>query len=139
MEGERYNVEIMSRFESLEDIERLIQNKIQESLTLEYKKDLDKKNSEIAKDISAFANTLGGVIIYGIEEIREIPTSKNWIKGTNIKERIESITLTSIQPRIEDVVIKPILNPDNPSQAIFVVNIPESPDAPHMANHGYSS
>jgi hypothetical protein len=35
------------------------------------------------------------------------------------------------------VIINPILNPANYSQAIFVVSVPESPDAPHMANYRY--
>ena len=127
----------MTPIHSLEDIESLIQDQIGESLTLEYKKDLGTKNSEIAKDISAFANTSGGVIIYGIEEDGRIPTSKHWIEGAKIKEKIENIILTVIQPRLRDVVINPISNPENSSQAIFVVNIPESPDSPHMADHSY--
>jgi len=127
----------MNKFGELRDIQSLIENKIEESLTLEYKRELDKNNKEIAKDISAFANTSGGVIIYGIDESGGVPTSISWIKSKNTKEKIENIILTNIQPRIKDVVINPILNPDTSSQAIFVVNVPESPDAPHMANHRY--
>lgn len=127
----------MTPIHSLEDIESLIQNQIGESLTIEYKQELGTKNSEIAKDISAFANTSGGVIIYGIEEDGRIPTSKHWIEGANIKEKIENIILTVIQPRLRNVVINPISNPENSSQTIFVVNIPESPDAPHMVDHRY--
>ncbi len=127
----------MNKFVELRDVQSLIENKIEESLTLEYKRELDKNNNEIAKDISAFANTSGGTIIYGIDESGGVPTSISWIKAKNTKEKIENIILTNIQPRIKDVMINPILNPDTSSQAIFVVNVPESPDAPHMANHRY--
>lgn len=127
----------MTQFESIEDIEGLIQSQIEESLTLEYKRELGKKNSEISKDISSFANTSGGVIIYGIDEDGRIPTSINWLDGTNTKEKIENIILSNIQPKLRNIIINSISNPKNPSQAIFVVNIPESSDAPHMADFRY--
>ncbi|HEY9206971.1 MAG TPA: ATP-binding protein [Candidatus Methanoperedens sp.] len=130
----------MIPIQSLEDIEGLIKNQIEESLTLEYKEEMGNKSSDIAQDISAFANTSGGIIIYGIKEDKEDgqkPISINWLEGINTKERLENIILSNIQPRLRDVIINPISKPDNSSQAIFVVNIPESPDAPHMANHRY--
>lgn len=46
-----------------------------ESLELEFKRQLDLKTdnqkTEAAKDISAMANTIGGRIIYGIEEVKK--------------------------------------------------------------------
>ena len=58
------------------EIERLISDQIEESLTLEYKgkeslgkKDSDKK--EISKDVSAMANSGGGILIYGVSEYDE--------------------------------------------------------------------
>ena len=131
------NYTTMTLFDSLKDIEGLIQGQIEESLTLEYKRELGNKNSEISKDISAFANTSGGVLIYGIEEDGRIPTSKNWLEGKNTKEKIENIILSNIQPKLRNVIINSIVNPENPSQGIFVVNIPESSDAPHMADFRY--
>jgi len=76
----------MNQIETLEDIQKLIENKIEESLTLEYKRELSRNNKEIAKDISAFANTSGGVIIYGIEEKGHIPISKSWIETKNYQK-----------------------------------------------------
>ena len=56
------------RFEDIneQDIDELIKNKIQESIFLDYKKTVIEDNKFI-KQISAFANTKGGVMIIGVE------------------------------------------------------------------------
>lgn len=123
---------------NLESINNLINEKIKESLNLDYKRELDEhNNNEIAKDISAFANASGGKIIYGISEKDGLPSSINWIESKGVKEKIEDIILNHIQPELKGYEIYSIENPDNHSQAIFIVEIPESSDAPHMANHRY--
>lgn len=121
---------------NLKYIQNLIDSKIEESITLDYKRELT-NNKEIVKDISAFANTSGGRIIYGIDEIDSLADSIKWINNKGIKERIESVILTNIQPEIKGYDIYSVENPNNLSHAIFIVDIPESPDAPHMANHKY--
>ncbi len=122
---------------NLESINNLINEKIKESLNLDYKRELDERNNEIAKDISAFANASGGKIIYGISEKDGLPSSINWIESKGVKEKIEDVILTHIQPELKGYEIYSIENPDNHSQAIFIVEIPESSDAPHMANYRY--
>ena len=55
-------------------LDQMIVDKVEESLTLEYKraaaldKKDDKKKAELTKDVSAFANSSGGVLVYGIAE-----------------------------------------------------------------------
>ncbi|MCW9706022.1 AlbA family DNA-binding domain-containing protein [Fodinibius salsisoli] len=56
-----------------DDINNLIKNEVEESLILEFKRagSLSKKRKdkkEIGKDVSAVANSDGGIIIYGIAE-----------------------------------------------------------------------
>ena len=58
---------------TLDKINQYITNGIEENLHLDYKgahslEKNDKKKDEISKDISAFANSDGGVIIFGIKE-----------------------------------------------------------------------
>jgi hypothetical protein len=120
----------------LESIQNLIDNEIKESQILDYKKQLT-KNPEIAKDVSSFANNNGGKIIYGVDEKDGLPNSINWIDSKGVKEKIECVILDHIQPDIKGFNIYSIENPEKHSQAIFVVDIPESSDAPHMANHRY--
>lgn len=126
----------MISLKTLDDMEKLIKGKIKESLTLDYKVKLV-NNNEIAKDISAFANTLGGIIVYGISEKNNLPVSINWIEGKGIRERIENVLNSHIQPKIEEYEIYSIENPRDPSKAIFAVYVPKSLIAPHMANYRY--
>jgi predicted HTH transcriptional regulator len=68
----------MLKLETLADLEQLIKDDIQESLTLEYKASdsLGRGNAqrnELVKNVSAFANSAGGQIVYGIEEVDHKP------------------------------------------------------------------
>jgi len=56
------------------DIQRLIDNRLPESRTLDYKRDWPSERKSIedaAQDVCAFANSLGGDIVFGLEEDRE--------------------------------------------------------------------
>lgn len=55
------------------DLEYLITSEVEENIHLDYKASgalskEPKKRQEITKDVSAFANSDGGIIIYGISE-----------------------------------------------------------------------
>ncbi len=65
---------------SLKTIQQYIDDRIQESLILDYKaadslQKKQEKKKEITKDISAMANSAGGVIIYGIKEYKDTDLS----------------------------------------------------------------
>ena len=54
-----------------EDLQRLIDEGVEENWQLDYKSSLalnKERKTEIAKDVSAFANSGGGIIVYGICE-----------------------------------------------------------------------
>ena len=57
------------------DINRLLENQIQENKNLDYKRDLnlskDSDKKEFLFDISAMYNTDGGCFIFGIEELKD--------------------------------------------------------------------
>ena len=45
--------------------------------------------------------------------------------------------MTTIQPKLEGMQVIRLPNPDNDSEAIFLVSVPKSPDAPHMVYNRY--
>ena len=55
-------------------LDQLVTDGVEESLTVEFKRELAAatrgEKREVAKDISAFANTAGGWLIYGVDENR---------------------------------------------------------------------
>ncbi len=136
---------------TLNDIECLIQNETEESIYLDYKdgRALDpNKLSEITKDVSAFANSDGGIIIYGVSENKETHKPDKFAPVTNpkiTKEWIEQ-KINLIHRKIDGIRIFPIRINGDPSKTIYVVKIPRSYDAPHMAldkkyykRHNFSS
>ena len=99
-----------------DDILSLIKNQIQESLTLEYKRSAalnksdNSKKSELTKDISAFANSSGGVILYGMKEDGHYPTEiDEGLDPDDIsKEWIEQVVNSSVHPKIDGLRINQI-------------------------------
>jgi hypothetical protein len=125
-----------------DDILALISDGAQESLTLEYKRcaSLDRRNPgrriELSKDVSAFANSAGGVIVYGVVEDQHLPTAidSGYDPQEITREWLEQIINSTIQRRINGIRIKQIeLKSTNPGRVIYVVAIPQSKRAPHMA------
>src|SRR3989339_142563 len=121
-----------------DDIISLINNQIEESVYLEFKSSdslekSDRKKKDISKDISSFANSDGGIIIYGIKEDNHKASELSFIDGNIFtKEWLEQIIQSSIKRPIPDLQIFPIREDNRIDRSIYVVKIPESYDSPHM-------
>jgi hypothetical protein len=120
------------------DIDSLIVNKVQEHLGLEYKAcaalaNDSKSKSEVSKDVSAFANSAGGTILYGVNEKDHLPTSLDvgYDQMDITKEWLEQVINSNIQRRIDGIRINPVAL--KTGKCIYVVSIPQSMRAPHMA------
>jgi hypothetical protein len=127
---------------TVDDIYAVLASGEQENVSLEYKASLaigewtDRNRNELAKDLCAFANSAGGIIIIGIGEIEHKPgIIDDGVDTRRVsKEAIESALAARIAPRIEGLTIKEIPNPRQPDHAYFVIGIPRSMRAPHMCS-----
>jgi hypothetical protein len=121
-------------------IQHYIDNEIEEGTSLDYKeaRALGKsqgKKKEIAKDVSAMANTAGGIIIYGVSEYQEkdkkhLPERIDPVDRTQFsKEWLDQVITHNIQPRIEGLTIHPVDMDTTLNHVVYVVEIPQSTTA----------
>ena len=118
-------------------LKELVSNKIPESLHLDYKASpalSKKKKDELCKDISSFANSDGGMIIYGIEEKNNLPEKLD--AGVDVKEInrewIDQILSIHVTPDIENLEIIEIQK--NERFSYYVIYIPKSYRGPHQSS-----
>jgi hypothetical protein len=127
----------MLKLETKAHLERLIAEGIKESLTLDYKASpslgkADKQRDELCKDVTAFANSAGGQIVYGMIDDKQVPARLDDGAELSItKEWVEQVIDSRVQPRIEGLVIHPIQLAKGLG---FVITIPAATSrAPHQA------
>jgi hypothetical protein len=127
----------MIKAKNIKDINNLIVVQVQESLHLDYKSSdaIDgNKKVEISKDVSAFANSDGGSIVYGITEAGHLPVTID--AGVDHKkysrEWIEQVINSNVFPKIEGVKIIQI--PISADRSVYIINIPKSYRGPHQAS-----
>ena len=126
---------------------QLLRDKAEKSVALDYKRSeaLTKAKGdltrEVTKDVSAFANSAGGIRIYGIAEgsdaTKHLPESLSPIDRTEFsKERLEHL-INNIQPRIAGIEIVPVSLTSDPSHVAYVVAIPASTTAHQCTDKRY--
>ncbi len=126
-----------------EDLQALKDNKVSEHKTIEYKQALpgntDKEKKEFLADVSSFANTSGGDLIFGIIEDRRTgaPKSLEGLSIDNVDQeilRLENMIRDGIEPRISSITISPPINLSN-SKVALVIRIPKSWRSPHRVTY----
>jgi hypothetical protein len=136
----RINKSLPFSVESQADLQKLIDLKVKEDLHIAFKswKDIDlqspKKMEQLSILVSSFANTIGGLIFFGIGAQRRKATE--FTPTFILKETIDQLNYflqSSICPSIEKLEIKQIRIDDDNSKSILVIHIPNSDIAPHMA------
>lgn len=120
------------------NIEKMIAVGQEEDMNLEFKacdalQKTEPKKNEISKDVSAFANSDGGTIIYGIKELRHVASEiEDGFDSREIsKEWLDQVINSRIQPRISGVRISAIKRRTT-RKYLYVVDIPKSM-RPHQA------
>ncbi len=124
---------------TVEDLHRFVSNNVQESIHLDYKdsrallsKDLSR---ELPKDVSAFANSDGGVLIFGIREEASFPIAVDQGADNSVvsRERIEQIITSNVAPRIDGLIIRQI--PLSDTHSAYAIAVPKSYRGPHQDRH----
>lgn len=115
-------------------LRQLIANGETESRRLDFKemmpgnRDSDKK--ELLKDVSSFANTDGGVLVFGMSEANGVATEIRGIASNPEQEilRVDQIVL-GLQPQVLGCTPQIVPTSDG---AVLLYGIPRSLSAPHM-------
>lgn len=134
------------KIKTIDDINLLIKNAVEESTGIEYKRsfadDKQKRREDIAKDVSAMANANGGIIIYGLNEKEtskghSVPEDITPVSTESMsKDQLAQIISSNISPRIKDIEITYI--PYHHEGGLFVVEVPKSQTAhQNLTNHLY--
>ena len=114
--------------------------KVKESRFIDYKRELPSTREADIKgflaDVSAFANSSGGAILFGIEEDKGEPIAcpgVGNIKTDEVKRRLSSILENSLDPPLRGFDFETIETPEG--KLVLVLRINQSPSAPHMLNY----
>ena len=131
-----------------DDLKKLKGNpQFRESQSLDFKEFLEdlnqrEKKKEFIKDITAMANSFGGLLIVGVQENKDngLP---NAIDGQdmstigiqhknvgNLKDSLQEIIVTKTEPRLGDVRIYPVLLANG--NYVMIFDIPKSSRLPHQ-------
>lgn len=126
----------------LDEINRFIENRVTEDLYMDFKTanypiELKFDNKNFSKCLSGFANSSGGLIIWGVKAsknkegldvAKELKPISDLIKFENHLKRIEG---KSVVPVIEGIEYRSILS--SKDTGFLVVFVPPSDRTPHMA------
>jgi hypothetical protein len=122
------------------DLQELISNGVTERQNIDYKEALtgtnDDAKREFLADISSFANTAGGHLVYGISEAGGIPTGLPGVVITDFdaeKLRLENLMRDGMSPRISGIEISEQILLASGTSA-FLIRIPRSLVSPHMVS-----
>lgn len=133
----------MSKIPTASEVQQLVSARAAESDTLEFKKmpwgksDADKR--ECLKDVSAMANTRGGLILLGVAEKGNAAESLAPLSDVDAEQeraRINDLIVAGLEPRMYGVAIEKVTVPGG---TVLAVAIPRSPARPHRVTSGGSN
>lgn len=126
------------------ELESLRENRVAEGKTIEYKRELpgttNDEKKEFLKDVTSFANTEGGDLLYGVEAVEGVPVGFPGIGKViqdDLKLRLENLCRDGVEPRLPTLGFRfiPVA-----SQVILLIRVAKSWNAPHrvkLAGHGH--
>ena len=122
------------------DLLALIAEKEAEGKTLDYKRDSigkgDNDKKEFLYDVSSFANTLGGHLVFGMEETNGEPTNLVGLTGIDPDQeilRLEQMLRDGIRPPL--IGVQSVRVPLSGDRIAIVMHIPKSWNPPHQVTY----
>jgi hypothetical protein len=119
------------------DLVTLIESREPEGKEIDYKRALpgksDSDRREFLYDLSSFANTLGGYLVFGIEETDGLPTAIRGLGGVNPDaeiRRLEEMARDGIRPPV--LGLQSVAVPLGSAGIAIVMHIPKSWNPPHQ-------
>jgi len=118
-----------------DDLNELLKDSVSESIRLEFKREVPKKD-ELLKKLSSFANTYGGYMIIGAAEDGKgnIVALDGVELQSNFDQKVYQWCFDAVYPPIIPVVSEAIPVKDSESKFIYVIYVEESTDSPHFLN-----
>jgi len=131
---------ISGKHTNQEDIIQIVDNHVERSINLEFRSGDElsltnqQKINKLAITVAAFANTIGGTLIYGIDYKRNKANSISFVNSNLITESdINNILTFKIHRPVKDLQIIPVIFNNDKNKTVYVIKIPQSHDAPHIS------
>jgi Putative DNA-binding domain len=137
-----------------DDIANLVSEEVEEGIRLEFKRDLSTSDGQpdrwmrdqsaigrvarddIAKEVVAFANAYGGVIIVGIDETEDHPPRAKNLASPQIPsvadcaERLVRALRSTVDPPLPMLDVRGVVSSAT-GEGVVLIRVPSSPSAPH--------
>lgn len=115
---------------TFEDVCSFCAKQTREHVRLDYKRQIS-ESIQIAKAVSAFANTQGGTIIWGVEDVgnrKPNPHPEGFNLGRDPRSQVITVCARQVFPPISPEVSDYIPNPRDSSKGFLVVRVPATVD-----------
>ncbi|MBL7487793.1 ATP-binding protein [Frankia sp. AgB1.9] len=112
-----------------------LEAEISEAIDLDFKEAYSDPK-DLASDVAALANAVGGLLVYGVAEIETRATA--WPGVTlyeGVQEKAEQIITDRVVP-FPDFEVRPVRDPDRPDRGFMLIAVAPSPMAPHAVRSG---
>lgn len=128
---------LFSQSPTYADVKAFLEARVRESALYDYKRELPVDSDKIAKGLVSFANTVGGVLLVGVDQAADggpvLPAC-----GVNEPERalmrVQQIANERVDPPVAVDVERVEIPAGEPyaGNYVLLVRVPESAQAPHM-------
>jgi hypothetical protein len=92
-------------------------------------------NTELARDLASLAPD-GGVLIVGVKDKPREADAVVGVELAKLADRVDAVARNAVQPPLA-VRSRELHDPDRPGYGCLLVQVPASPQAPHMVDRHY--